>query len=66
MEAHSVKAIAAAPRANGEGGNSEAPMRCTLPGRAIASSTARNVDCADSTGSAKPAVSIVIPRRAPG
>ena len=55
-----VSAIAAVPRITATGAPAAAAIRCTLPGRAIASITERKVDCADSTLSAKPAGSSAI------
>jgi hypothetical protein len=43
------------PRIIAAGVPAAAAMRCTLPGRAIASITERKVDCADNTLSANPA-----------
>ncbi len=47
--------MAAVPRIIAAGVPPAALIRCTLPGRAIASITERNVDCADNTLSANPA-----------
>jgi len=45
---------AAAAADSGDGGRTSGRTGWTLPGRAIASITARNTDCASKTGSAKP------------
>src|SRR5690349_12858318 len=50
-----VSAMAAVPRIIASGVPAAEPMRWMLPGRAIASITDRNVDCADNTLSANPA-----------
>src|SRR5438552_7051913 len=47
--------MAVVPRIMAAGVPATAPIRCTLPGRAIASITERKVDCADNTLSANPA-----------
>src|SRR5262249_44048171 len=55
---HNVSAIAATPATSGGGGATGALSRATVPGRAVASSTARDVDCAPSPGSENAAATI--------